>query len=96
MIMPSLNGKTALVTGASRGMGRASALALASAGVALGVVGCLALRRVLAGLLFGIGPNDPSTIAAAVGVLLAVTFAAAFIPAWRAMRTDPVVALREE
>ncbi|HEV2448715.1 MAG TPA: FtsX-like permease family protein, partial [Candidatus Sulfopaludibacter sp.] len=46
------------------------ALALAAAGAALGLIGCVALRRVLASMLFGIGPNDPVTIAAAVGALL--------------------------
>jgi ABC-type antimicrobial peptide transport system permease subunit len=50
----------------------------------------------LAALLFGIGPSDPVTIAAAVGVLLLVAAAAAFFPALRAMRTDPMTALREE
>jgi putative ABC transport system permease protein len=54
------------------------------------------LRLVLAALLFGIGPSDPVTIAAAVGVLLLVAAAAAFFPALRAMRTDPMTALREE
>jgi putative ABC transport system permease protein len=73
------------------------ALALAAAGVALGTLGCVALRRVLAALLFGIGPSDPVTIAAAIGVLLlVVAAAAAFLPALRAMRTDPMTALREE
>ena len=72
------------------------ALALAAAGVALGALGCIALRQVLAALLFGIGPSDPVTIAAAVGVLLLVAAAAAFFPALRAMRTDPMTALREE
>jgi putative ABC transport system permease protein len=74
----------------------ARALALAAAGALLGILGCLAIRRVLAAMLFGIGPTDPMTIAAAVAVLLAVTVAAAFFPARRAMRTDPMVALREE
>jgi ABC-type lipoprotein release transport system permease subunit len=50
----------------------------------------------LAALLFGIGPSDPVTIAAAVGVLLLVAAAAAFFPALRAMRTDPMTAPREE
>lgn len=72
------------------------ALALAAAGVALGAPGCVAMRRVLSALLFGIGPSDPVTIAAAVGVLLLVATAAAFFPALRAMRTDPMAALREE
>ena len=72
------------------------ALALAATGVALGALGCIALRRVLAALLFGIGPSDPVTIATAVGVLLLVAVAAAFFPALRAMRTDPMAALRDE
>jgi putative ABC transport system permease protein len=72
------------------------ALALAGVGVLFGALGCLAVRRVLAALIFGIGPADPATIVAAIAVLLAVTVAAAFFPARRAMRTDPMVALREE
>ncbi len=74
----------------------ARALALAGIGVILGALGCLAVRSVLAVLLFGIGPNDPATIAGAIAVLFAVTLAAAFFPARRAMHTDPMVALREE
>jgi ABC-type antimicrobial peptide transport system permease subunit len=50
----------------------------------------------LATLLFGIGPNDPATIAAAIAILLAVGFAAAWFPARRAMRVDPMIALRDE
>jgi len=72
------------------------ALALACVGAALGAVGCMAMRRVLATLLFGIGPNDPATIAAAIAILLAVAFAAAWFPARRAMRVDPMIALRDE
>jgi predicted permease len=72
------------------------ALALSCMGAALGAVGCIAVRRVLATLLFGVGPNDPATIAAAVAILLAVAFAAAWFPARRAMRVDPMIALREE
>jgi predicted permease len=74
----------------------ARALELAAAGALLGILGCLAVRRVLVALLFGIGPTDPMAIAVAVAVLLAVTVAAAFFPARRARRTDPMVALREE
>lgn len=72
------------------------ALVLCCIGAALGAAGCLAVRRVLATLLFGIGPNDPLTIAAAVAVLLAVALAAACFPARRAMRVDPMIALRDE
>jgi ABC-type antimicrobial peptide transport system permease subunit len=56
----------------------------------------MAVRRVLATLLFGIGPNDPVMIAAAIVTLLAVSFAAAWFPARRAMRVDPMIALRDE
>ena len=72
------------------------ALVLAGVGAALGLVGCLAVRKVLVAMLYGIGPNDPLTIAGAVAVLLLVTVAAAYFPSRRAMRTDPMVALREE
>lgn len=72
------------------------ALALAGAGAVLGVAGCLALRRIVAAMLFGIGPSDPLAIAAAAGVLLLVAAGASFFPALRAMRTDPMTALREE
>jgi len=72
------------------------ALTLAGLGVAAGALGCMALRRVLAAVVFGIGPNDPATLAGAIAVLLAATLAAAWIPARRAARVDPMVALREE
>jgi putative ABC transport system permease protein len=72
------------------------ALVLSCAGAAIGALGCLAVRKVLATLLFGIGPNDPLTIAAAIAVLLIVAFAAAWFPARRAMRVDPMIALRDE
>ena len=72
------------------------ALALAAAGAALGLTGCVALRSVLATVLFGVGPSDPGTLAAATVLLLAVALAAGGFPARRAMRMDPVSALREE
>jgi predicted permease len=72
------------------------ALTLAGIGVAAGALGCVALRHVLAALVFGIGPNDPVTLAGAIAVLLAVALAAAWIPARRAARVDPTVALRED
>jgi ABC-type antimicrobial peptide transport system permease subunit len=72
------------------------ALRLAAAGVGLGLAGCLAVRGVLARLIFGIGPSDPLTLAAAALVLLIVALAASWFPALRAMRVDPISALRED
>ena len=63
-------------------------------GLAIGTLASLALTRMMTTLLFGIGTRDPMTFAA-VGVLLAaVSLLACYIPARRAMRVDPVVALR--
>jgi putative ABC transport system permease protein len=65
-------------------------------GLALGIAGALAATRLIASLLFGVTANDPATFAA-IGLLLAlVAFAACWIPARRAMRVDPIVALRYE
>ena len=72
------------------------ALKLAGIGIVAGALGCVALRNVLAVLVFGIGPNDPTTLGGAIAVLLAAALAAAWIPARRATRVDPMAALREE
>jgi predicted permease len=71
-------------------------LALAGAGLAVGLVASLVLSRLLQGLLFGIGPRDPKTLAAVVAVLLLATAAAAWAPARRAGRLDPATVLRAE
>jgi putative ABC transport system permease protein len=78
------------------GMVAGRALKLAGIGVIAGALGCVALRHVLAAAVFGIGPNDPATLGGAIAVLLAAALAAAWIPARRATRVDPMAALREE
>ena len=65
-------------------------------GIAAGIAGAFALSRVLAGLLFGISARDLTTFASVPLILAAVAFAASLIPAWRASRVDPIVALRDE
>jgi predicted permease len=71
-------------------------LALAGIGVLLGGAGAWALGRLLAAELYEVSPHDPGTYAAAGLVLLAVAWAACEIPARRATRTDPMLALRSE
>jgi len=71
-------------------------LELALFGAALGVVCALMVSHVMAGALYGVRPTDPATFVGVAFVLIAVAFFACFVPASRAIRVDPAVALRHE
>jgi ABC-type antimicrobial peptide transport system permease subunit len=79
-----------LYTVAGRGVG------LSAAGILAGALGAAALTRVLSGLLFGISATDPVTFLSVASLLLAVSAGASVVPALKAMRVDPIAALREE
>jgi putative ABC transport system permease protein len=72
------------------------ALRLGSLGLALGLGGALLLSRTLETLLYSVSPGDPATLAVVALLLLATTLLAGYLPARRATRIDPVVALRAE
>jgi putative ABC transport system permease protein len=74
----------------------AQGMKLAACGVVLGLIAALLLAKSLAGLLFGVQPTDPPTMALVSVLLTLVALAASYIPAWRATRVDPVIALRHE
>ena len=86
------------------GAGRAAILRMAIGEAALVVVGgvvagtaaALAIGRLAASLLFGLTSLDPPTFVVAIGALLSVAMIAAYLPANRASRTDPTVALRHD
>jgi ABC-type antimicrobial peptide transport system permease subunit len=71
-------------------------LTLAAAGTGLGLAAAVVATRLLRGLLFGVGPLDPLTFAAVSCVVLGTAVLAALVPARRATRIDPMVALRAE
>ena len=71
-------------------------LALTVSGVALGAIASLALARLASGMLYQVSPRDPFAFASALLIMVFASAAACFFPAWRASRTDPMVALRYE
>ncbi len=72
------------------------AMLLVAISIGIGLVGAFAATRLLASLLFGVGTSDPLTFAIIVLLIAAVAFVAAWLPARRAARVDPVIALRSE
>ena len=74
----------------------ATGVRLAAAGIVLGTVGAVALTRTLSGLLFGVSSFDIATFLAMAAILAAVTLLACYIPARRASKVDPLIALRYE
>ena len=69
---------------------------LTGAGVVLGLVGAALMTRVMASLLFGVSATDLATFASVPLTLVVIALVASYVPALRATRVDPVIALREE
>ena len=72
------------------------AMTLAAAGIVIGLAAAYGLTRLMASLLFQVKPNDPAVFASVAAILAAVALLASYLPARRALRVDPVVALRHQ
>jgi ABC-type antimicrobial peptide transport system permease subunit len=71
-------------------------LILAVVGLAIGLPVALGASKFVESLLFGLQPNDPTSLAMAVAILLSASLVAGYFPAWKASRIDPMIALRHE
>jgi putative ABC transport system permease protein len=69
---------------------------IVGAGIALGLAGCFAVSRLLESFLYGLSPTDPLTYASLTTLIAAIGLIASYVPAWRATRVDPLIALREQ
>jgi putative ABC transport system permease protein len=89
-----------MALGAQRGdmlqMVLRQSLTLVALGIGAGIVAAVAATRVLATMLYGVGANDLSTYAIVIGLLGGAALLASYVPARRAMKVDPMVALRHE
>jgi putative ABC transport system permease protein len=89
-----------MAIGAQRGdvlrMVLGSGMKLASLGVVIGIAAALALAGLVASMLFGVTPFDPASYGVTAALLLGVAALACYLPARRAMRVDPLIALRQE
>ena len=74
----------------------AAGMAPAAAGCGVGLAAALVLTRFMGALLFRVSPTDPATFGIIVGVLAGVALMACYVPARRAIKTDPMIALRYE
>jgi ABC-type antimicrobial peptide transport system permease subunit len=96
--VPEIGVRMAL--GAARGavlwMFLRHALAIAVAGAIVGIGAAIAATRLVQALLFGVSPTDPAILGAAAAITFSVVLLAAYLPARRASRVDPVIALRAE
>ena len=79
-----------------RGLVLREAFVLAALGIVVGLIASFQLTTFLATLLFELTPTDPLTLAGVAVMLLAVALGASYLPAWKASRVDPLVALRQD
>jgi putative ABC transport system permease protein len=67
---------------------------LLATGAGVGLIGAFVIARAMAGILVGVSPADPATLAAATATLMAIGLLGCYVPVRRALRVDPIVTLR--